>query len=424
MILQVLAPGAAKVNNPFSQGLSSMKNPNGFGSVLEQVQSEEFLTPVQKQDESGEMEGREAEFLLLLNGLMFEQIPDHSVDVNGTDKGEEHDKAVTLFDFLSDRVEKLTVSKGNNQSIKEMLSSIKEITNRSSLMMPSGLIPLDQWQNVKDISGLTGNPDLEKVFLTTFLLMNGLEKVDDQFRRQFKLMESSIKQSVLPSVSELDYLIQNVEERVQKDTPKPPSSSPLFSKLTPDLKNLTNTYETTLKTEETSMVNNQQASSIGAPMSKVEQYVLHLGQGEKGQEAEKLTKDFQQILSRSVLTQNSQQTKLTIKLYPEHLGAVHIELLKNEHGMTAKFVASTQQAKELLESQLSSLKQAFIHQNVQVDKIEIQQIQPLDQSLNHLLKDGSREQEKQQKEDERKDEEQSESNFAASFEEVLLNLNI
>jgi hypothetical protein len=471
MRLQVLESGVTKVNNLLSQGLPSTKNPNSFGSVLNQARSGAFSTMVQEDKESEEVEGIDDEILLLLNGLVFEQIADNPVDINGQmfgqvtdhqvdingqmfgqvahtpadmkglmfekttdnsvnidgfDKAEGQGKAVSLFDFLAERIEKLTISKGNNQSIKEIIGSIKEMINRSPSIISSELIPTEQWQNVKDISRLTGNPDLEKVFLTTFLLMKVLGKVDDQFRRQFKLMESSIKQSALPTVSELVHLIQNVEERVQKGALKPSLPSPLFPKLTADLKNLTNTYETTLKTEESSIVNNQQASSIGgAPMSKVEQYVLHLGQGEQGQEAEKLTKDFQQILSRTILSQNGPQTKLTIKLYPEHLGAVHIELLKHEHGMTAKLVASTQQAKELLESQLSSLKQAFIQQNIQVDKVEIQQqFQPFEQSLNHLLKDGSREQEKHQKEHERKDEEQSESDFASSFEEVLLNLNV
>ncbi|MDA7025860.1 flagellar hook-length control protein FliK [Bacillus sp. CLL-7-23] len=61
----------------------------------------------------------------------------------------------------------------------------------------------------------------------------------------------------------------------------------------------------------------------------------------------------------------------TIRLNPENLGFITIKLVK-QHGMfSSKIIASTESAKELLEHNLSQLKQALPNMSVQIDRFSV-----------------------------------------------------
>ncbi|GEL06659.1 flagellar hook-length control protein FliK [Salisediminibacterium halotolerans] len=100
---------------------------------------------------------------------------------------------------------------------------------------------------------------------------------------------------------------------------------------------------------------------------------------------EQLIRQFQNLLSRSSFQQlNNGLQQLNIKLHPESLGRLDIQLQQVNGMMTAKLMTSTQSARELLDGQLQSLRNAFQAQNIPVEKIEITQ-----QQTNQLLKDQS-----------------------------------
>ena len=122
-----------------------------------------------------------------------------------------------------------------------------------------------------------------------------------------------------------------------------------------------------METESGTLVNlNQQH------LGRTEQFVLHVGDRSNHETVMRdLVKEFSNILSRSSLTQGLHTTKLLIRLYPEQLGSLRVELLQKDGLMMARMMASTSMAKEMLESQLHSLRQAFTQQNIQIDKIEV-----------------------------------------------------
>ncbi|WP_370297289.1 flagellar hook-length control protein FliK [Rossellomorea marisflavi] len=93
----------------------------------------------------------------------------------------------------------------------------------------------------------------------------------------------------------------------------------------------------------------------------------------KPEQPESFVQQFQNLLGKSQFSSMGSLSKLFIKLYPEHLGSVRIELLQQNGVMTAKIMASSASAKEMLDSHLQGLKQAFHSQNIQVDKIELSQ---------------------------------------------------
>ncbi|TYS16281.1 hypothetical protein FZC78_13175 [Rossellomorea vietnamensis] len=165
-----------------------------------------------------------------------------------------------------------------------------------------------------------------------------------------------------------------------------------------------------------SSVNNFQLFQNTLP--RTEPFFLALKTGENEQTLQQFTKDFTSLIGKSQLLQTPNMNKLLIKLYPEQLGSIRIEILQNNGVITAKLLASTKMTKELLDSQLSGLRQAFMSQNLQIDKIEVSQTlldsyrQERQSSHNH----HGHQQQKEQKQDEQKTNRNSEE---PDFKELL-----
>ncbi|MEK4093365.1 MULTISPECIES: flagellar hook-length control protein FliK [unclassified Viridibacillus] len=93
----------------------------------------------------------------------------------------------------------------------------------------------------------------------------------------------------------------------------------------------------------------------------------------KASQAETFVKEFQAIMNRSQTSNAQGMTKLLIKLYPENLGTIRVELVQKDGVMTARLLASTALGKEMLDSQLNTLKQGLVNQNIQLDRIDVTQ---------------------------------------------------
>jgi len=153
-------------------------------------------------------------------------------------------------------------------------------------------------------------------------------------------------------------------------------------------------------------------------LPKVEQFTLFVAQTSKPlPNQQQFIKQFQNILARSNFLNSGGQQKLLINLYPEHLGSLRIEILQSEAGMIARILASTSQAKELVESQLSNLKHSFLAQNISVEKIEVStQLQY--QTERNLQREN--EQHGQQSGRQQKEQDNQEPNEDVSFTTFLL----
>lgn len=160
-------------------------------------------------------------------------------------------------------------------------------------------------------------------------------------------------------------------------------------------------------------------------MSKPEQLTLTLNQAGRQTSSAELIKQFENILARSQFTNGIGGQKLMIKLSPEHLGSLRIELIQRDAGLIARILTSTATAKETLEAQLHGLKQAFGSQNIQVEKIEISQ-QMSSQQERFLNKEQQSDQKGHEQQEYRKadEEEIEDKTFNYSFEEALLNMEV
>nr|WP_255550930.1 flagellar hook-length control protein FliK [Sporosarcina sp. E16_8] len=130
---------------------------------------------------------------------------------------------------------------------------------------------------------------------------------------------------------------------------------------------------------------------------------------------------MQTIFKRSNFGQTGGTNRLLIKLYPEHLGQVRIELLQVNGIMTARILASTALGKEMLDSQLHQLRSAFLQQNLQVERIDVSQTlqdstkNDRDQAFNqHFRKEGQEADEQQEQTDEEE----------MTFQEYMIDLGV
>lgn len=107
------------------------------------------------------------------------------------------------------------------------------------------------------------------------------------------------------------------------------------------------------------------------PMSKPEQISIMLTGARKNTSGADMVRQFTAILAKSHFSQTDGVQRLLIKLSPEHLGSLRIELVQKDQTLVAKILTSTKTAKDILEAQLNGLKAAFAAQNIPVDRVEI-----------------------------------------------------
>lgn len=155
-------------------------------------------------------------------------------------------------------------------------------------------------------------------------------------------------------------------------------------------------------------------------MTKNEQLVWMLEKSGQPVSSEQLIAQFEKILANSQMIKTGNTQRMFIKLNPEHLGLLKIELMKQDTAIIAKITAASSQAKDLLESQVQNLKIAFGSQNIQLDKIEIT-MQP-DQQERFLNKDSQQGNKDQQ--ENRKQNEQQPEEFSLSFAEALISTEV
>ncbi|WP_177183367.1 flagellar hook-length control protein FliK [Lentibacillus persicus] len=159
------------------------------------------------------------------------------------------------------------------------------------------------------------------------------------------------------------------------------------------------------------------------PVSKVEQYVIHLNQTNSQPISHQLVEKFQNVMktSRFISLQNG-TSQLNIALRPENLGDVIVKMTQINGEMTVKIIVSSAAAKDMLESNMHQLKNMFSPQQVSIEKQE---------TSSHQSQASQHEDERQQTDDHHEGQsEQSgqhngenaeEDDFDAQLREVLTN---
>ncbi|MFT8319498.1 MAG: flagellar hook-length control protein FliK [Bacillus sp. (in: firmicutes)] len=135
-----------------------------------------------------------------------------------------------------------------------------------------------------------------------------------------------------------------------------------------------------------------------------------------------LEAQLNKILSNASYITNGDSQKFTLRLAPEHLGSIRIEVYQNEGIVTAKILTATAEAKEMLDSHLSSLKHGLSSQNMVVDKMEIAFSPPGQQEKANKDQQSHQQQQQQQRQEQSANQEQNKQK--KSFLEELLNMEL
>ncbi|MBG9474971.1 flagellar hook-length control protein FliK [Priestia megaterium] len=175
-------------------------------------------------------------------------------------------------------------------------------------------------------------------------------------------------------------------------------------------------------------VENQSSSFGTGEMPKLQQFSIYLGQAKSDyQQSSNLVNELEKIWSKASFSTEEGTFKLFIKLFPKQLGAISIEMLQKDSETVARIVVSSAKTKELLDSNLSTLRHGLASQHVSIDKIDVL----LSEQAMSYNNENDQQKERQEKEAFKKEEEDQDSqqleesaSFLSSFEAALINYNV
>ncbi|MBZ6485880.1 flagellar hook-length control protein FliK [Priestia aryabhattai] len=175
-------------------------------------------------------------------------------------------------------------------------------------------------------------------------------------------------------------------------------------------------------------VENQPSSFGSGEMPKLQQFSIYLGQAKSDyQQSSNLVNELEKIWSKASFSAEEGTSKLLIKLFPKQLGAISIEMLQKDSETVARIVVSSAKTKELLDSNLSTLRHGLASQHVSIDKIDVL----LSEQAMSYNNENDQQKERQEKEAFKKEEEDQDSqqleesaSFLSSFESALINYNV
>ncbi len=175
-------------------------------------------------------------------------------------------------------------------------------------------------------------------------------------------------------------------------------------------------------------VENQPSSFGSGEMPKLQQFSIYLGQAKSDyQQSSNLVNELEKVWSKASFSAEEGTSKLLIKLFPKQLGAISIEMLQKDSETVARIVVSSAKTKELLDSNLSTLRHGLASQHVSIDKIDVL----LSEQAMSYNNENDQQKERQEKEAFKKEEEDQDSqqleesaSFLSSFESALINYNV
>ncbi|MEW4208306.1 flagellar hook-length control protein FliK [Priestia megaterium] len=175
-------------------------------------------------------------------------------------------------------------------------------------------------------------------------------------------------------------------------------------------------------------VENQPSSFGSGEMPKLQQFSIYLGQAKSDyQQSSNLVNKLEKVWSKASFSAEEGTSKLFIKLFPKQLGAISIEMLQKDSETVARIVVSSAKTKELLDSNLSTLRHGLASQHVSIDKIDVL----LSEQAMSYNNENDQQKERQEKEAFKKEKEDQDSqqfeesaSFLSSFESALINYNV
>lgn len=386
---------------------TSMDSSQKFGSVFGQILSNSQIQPVATPQANSEEDVLQ-DLLAILN--------------------------VTSLEELESLVgsEELTVS---TKELKGLLEKLLAGETNQSLVNPNPSEELIE-SNVWDV--LAGiNEQATKIVEAIISSLNGQGPSNPtDAKRAIELLKTvqlignksdlTIKEE--STLFDIKQLLENVKETLGKNYTNETTSKPqVLNQSIVQTKVLVKQVTQLIKpevvvTETKETTTNVQASTTTVIQTKVESVSMTLPT-EKAAQSEEFIKELQKVMNRVQFGQAGGANRLVLKLFPEQLGTIRIELIQKDGMLTAKLLASTALGKEMLDSNSSQLRQGFAGQNIQLEKLEITQAlqESTRQEKNHDFQQSFKQQQEEQDQQENSND-QKEEQF--SFEDYLQEMEV
>ncbi|MBU8907009.1 flagellar hook-length control protein FliK [Desertibacillus haloalkaliphilus] len=300
--------------------------------------------------------------------------------------------------------------------IKSMLDSLPEELSADVVSFFHQEMPIETLLDSDELSSLIA-------IIASFSHLEQTGKIDKQngsYQHMIDLFSKKID-TFIPSSINMSQEIKSMSDMIKHLTSLLEQSNPIQSAMkssgllfNPSSNSMNAPIQ--LGTEGTSQHLQLTLSDLGQQMNRTQQFTIHVGEAQpKEAQQQQFVRQFQEMIGKSFFTnfKNGDQ-QLSVKLYPEHLGRLDIRLTQTNGTIVAQIMTSSTAARELVESQLQHLRNAFAQQQISVERVEVTQQQH--QTLGQSQKD---EQDKHDHREHEKEENQEEEGVASSFSEFL-----
>ncbi|MBE5925839.1 MAG: flagellar hook-length control protein FliK [Lachnospiraceae bacterium] len=301
---------------------------------------------------------------------------------NATDKITEEEIVEATEELVTDLIKNVVeiVSEVMGIDEKEVEEAIKELNlDTEALLSKNGLSELmKQLTGKENVIELLTNSELSDMF------KNIVEQVEETVKL-FMETNSISKEQLVEMVSEID--LQSVSEEVteevvtdnevktetayhlEKESIVTEGNNDAFENVS-EFKN--DTVQTTEKFNDTSkengndMMQNNQSSAFGLAeniANAVEELNIDMDI-----EPQQLVRQIVDEIRASV---NENVSSIEMQLNPESLGKLNIQLVSRNGEVTANIVAQSENVKEVIESQITMLKDTLLEQGIKIEAVEV-----------------------------------------------------
>ncbi|MEK4906882.1 flagellar hook-length control protein FliK [Niallia sp. FSL M8-0099] len=351
--------------------------------------------------------------------------PTNSMITNEAIYGKENLASGDLFASIAKEIENQKVNNGilKNSTMNSLSEDIAKTINLESIFN----------HNKEDFPNVFSRVDTKLLALQNSLLQENKNVIDNESKRTTQSNFNQVAEAdnhVTAATTELKTIISSILAKLDKQLVEknmivvPKMVNPIMvSSLRKSGELLTSTAETkgNVKVGEAD-ADAKVFTSISTTFMKQDPLMLLSNSGEMIH-PKKVEEQFAKLLANSTFTKTGDMQKLSIRLAPDHLGSIRIEITQNEGNMIARIITANSEAKDVLEKQLTSLKHGLSAQNLQVDKMDIV---VSSQPQERLQREQQQQQEQQQSHPQRnkKDADDEENQRKASFFEELLNIEV
>lgn len=390
-------------------GKSEMPDSKAFGSVFNSMITKSSA-PTAKQPEMTEPPLAES-----ISGILEEDSLESLLEQLGVELDEsglfalvgEESTPIALDELmtLDNLTQLLGITKAElSQIIEQLLGDAKqEITDVWSLIEQAPNILNEVLAAVQKPEQNNVQPkELQQIVQLLKLAQLAGSKVDTVYQQEIQL--ASLKDALLALANEAQKSAGTEQSTVKTTT---------FQQVVQQGQQSTQNQQTTVKVE----TDTQTAGHLQQQVTQTKNVTVTLP-AEKPAQSDALIKEIQNLINRSQLSGQPGNMKLFLKLFPENLGQIRIELVQKDGVMTARLLATTAMGKELLENNINQLKAGFVAQNIQMERIDVaQSLQDADRNardqnfFNNFFR--QKDEEKQEKNEDTLDEE------SLSFKDLL-----